>query len=299
MRDALIAIRAEGVREALEAATITYNAETLDEPPWPPFQFVLAGVTATRVADGPYTRLNVPPFAAVPVDEALGDPIAGTAPGQAQAMWVDRFTAMFARALDPAAAGSSPDLPYAAQVADAMRGHTDEFADGGFFVIRYVHLRRDCGPLHPPVLSAPSEPFKLANFFDADAPARPIRISLPLDTSPAGLRKFKRNTAFVMSDMLCGQVQRAKGLGFVDLVLSVLPWPFHKPLDVGAGGPCQSNSINIGMICSLSIPIITICALILLMIIVSLLDFIFRWLPFFVLCFPVPKLKGKVPGAPS
>jgi hypothetical protein len=175
-----------------------------------------------------------------------------------------------------------------------MRGHADEFADGGSFVIRYVYVRRDCGPLHPPVLSAPSEPFQLASFYDADAPARPIRISLPLDVSPAGLRKFNRNTAFVMSDMLCGQVQRAKGLGFVDLVLSVLPWPFHKPLDVGAGGPCQnSGGLNIGMICSLSIPIITICALILLMIIVSLLDIIFRWMPYFVMCFPIPGLKGK------
>src|SRR6185312_9225250 len=106
-----------------------------------------------------------------------------------------------------------------------------------------------------------------------DAPARPIRISLPLDTSPAGLRKFNRNTAFVMSDMLCGQVQRAKGLGLIDLVRAVLPWPLHKDLDVGKGGPCQSDSgANMGMICSLSIPIITICALILLMIIVSLLD---------------------------
>ncbi|MGO4781011.1 hypothetical protein AB4084_36575, partial [Lysobacter sp. 2RAB21] len=96
-----------------------------------------------------------------------------------------------------------------------------------------------------------------ASFFDSDAPARPIRISLPVDTSPAGLRKYQKNTAFVMSDMLCGQVQRAKGMGLVDLVLSVLPWPFHKDLPAGDGGPCQSGGINIGMICSLSIPIIT------------------------------------------
>lgn len=79
----------------------------------------------------------------------------------------------------------------------------------------------------------------------------------------------------------------------VDLVLSVLPWPFHKDLGMGSGGPCKSGSIDIGMICSLSIPIITICALILLMIIVSLLDFIFRWMPYFIMCFPIPGLKGK------
>jgi hypothetical protein len=96
-----------------------------------------------------------------------------------------------------------------------------------------------------------------------------------------------------MSDILCGQVQRAKGLGFIDLVLSVLPFPFHKDLNVGGMGPCGSPSASFGMICSLSIPIITICALILLIIIVTLLDLIFRWLPWFVICFPVPNLSGK------
>jgi hypothetical protein len=47
------------------------------------------------------------------------------------------------------------------------------------------------------------------------------------------------------------------------------------------------------MICSLSIPIITLCAFILLIIMISLLDIIFRWLPWFITCFPVPGLKGK------
>ena len=72
----------------------------------------------------------------------------------------------------------------------------------------------------------------MAGFFDPDAPARPIRIALPLDTSPAGLRKFDRNTAFMISDMLCGQIDRMKGMTLGDLVLSVLPWPFHKDLPV-------------------------------------------------------------------
>ena len=40
------------------------------------------------------------------------------------------------------------------------------------------------------------------------------------------------------------------------------------------------------MVCQLSIPIITICALILLMIIVSLLNIVFFWLPFFKICLP-------------
>jgi len=159
-----------------------------------------------------------------------------------------------------------------------------------------VFERPECGPIDPPVLSDPSQAFQMAGFFDPEAPARPIRIALPLDTSPAGLRKFDKNTAFMISDMLCGQIDRVKGLILGDLVLSVLPWPLHKDLSVPDGGPCTKKgdpSIEIGMMCSLSIPIITICALLLLMIIVFLLDFIFRWIPFFIFCFPLPKFKGK------
>jgi hypothetical protein len=84
-----------------------------------------------------------------------------------------------------------------------------------------------------------------------------------------------------------------KGLTFADLVLSVLPWPLHKDLPVGDTGPCTANNLSLGMICSLSIPIITLCALFLLMIMISLLDFIFRWMPYFIICFPVPGLKAK------
>jgi hypothetical protein len=160
----------------------------------------------------------------------------------------------------------------------------------GWFVIRCVHRRPACEPAHGPVLSPPTAAFQLAGFFDPDAPARPIRIGLPVDTTPAGLRKFDKNTGFVMSDVLCGQVQRAKGLGLVDLVRSVLPFPLHKPLDVGDMQRCSgSDARQIGMICSLSIPIITLCALILLLVMVSLLDMIFRWLPWFAVCFPVRK----------
>lgn len=162
-----------------------------------------------------------------------------------------------------------------------------------WYVMRMVYERPDCAPFEGTVLSAPTEPFQLASFFDPDAPARPIRIGLPVDISPAGLRKFDRNTVFMMSDMLCGHIDRFKGITFGDLVLSVLPWPFHKDFDVKGKGPCKDNGDALGVMCSLSIPIITICALILLTIIVSLLDFIFRWLPLFIVCFPVPGFKAR------
>ena len=162
-----------------------------------------------------------------------------------------------------------------------------------WYVMRLVYERPDCLPFEGPVVSQPCAPFQMAGFFDPDAPARPIRIGLPIDISPAGLRKFDKNAVLMMSDMLCGQVDRFKGMTFGDLVLSVLPWPFHKDLSVPEKGPCKSDGLSLGVMCSLSIPIITICALILLMIIVALLDFIFRWLPLFIVCFPLPGFKGK------
>ena len=61
------------------------------------------------------------------------------------------------------------------------------------------------------VCSDPTEPFQMASFFDPDAPARPIRIALPIDTTPAGLRKFDKNTAFMVTDVLCGQIEAAQG----------------------------------------------------------------------------------------
>jgi hypothetical protein len=166
-------------------------------------------------------------------------------------------------------------------------------SDPGWFVIRCVYERPHCGPLTPPLVSEPSDVFQLAGFFDPDAPARPIRIGLPLDVSPGGLRKFDKNTAFVVSDTLCGHIQRLKGLTLGDLVRSVLPWPLHKDLPVSSGGPCADARGSLGMMLSLSLPILTICALMLVMIIVNLLDIVFRWAPYFMITFPVPGLRSK------
>lgn len=201
--------------------------------------------------------------------------------------YVNRIAQLIEAALPPMPSDHPLQMPpLASQTPMDMRE--------GWFVIRCVYERPLCGAIDPPVLSEPTKAFQIAGFFDPDAPARPIRIALPVDTTPAGLRKFDRNTAFMMSDLLCGQVNRMKGITFMDLVLSVLPFPFHKSLDVPEAGGCKTDTgLSIGMMCSLSIPIITICALILLMIIVALLDFIFKWLPFLIFCFPLPGLKAK------
>lgn len=163
-----------------------------------------------------------------------------------------------------------------------------------WFVIRCVYERPHCGPLFPAVVSPPSRMVEMSSFFDPDAPARPIRIPMPLDISPAGLRKYTKNTGFILSDALCGKIRRMRKYTLGDLVLSVLPWPFHKDLpDPGETGPCSGGGISFGMICSLSIPIVTLCAFILLIIMVILFDLFFKWIPWLMLCLPIPGLKGK------
>ncbi|HEX8483693.1 MAG TPA: hypothetical protein VF650_17470 [Allosphingosinicella sp.] len=287
----------------LEGAQTQYRDHPAERSRWPAFHYLAAGIGSDGsggaiLAQGVFQTLP-PANAGTAPDadiEALTVPLAEPpASGPFDVNLVEALTVLVARALDTSDESDARPMPFAQQLAQAM---SDSVGDTGQFCLRFVHLNADCGPVHPPTLSKRSVRFELAGFFDSDAPARPIRISLPMDTSPAGLRKHARGTAFVFSDMLCGQVQRAKGLGFIDLVRQVLPWPLHKDIDTGDGGGCKNgNGIDIGMICSLSIPIVTLCALILLMIIVALLDFIFRWLPFLAFCFPAPKLKGKGSGA--
>jgi hypothetical protein len=141
----------------------------------------------------------------------------------------------------------------------------------GIYVARCLYERPRCLPAERPLVSAPSRPFLLAPFHDPDAPARPVRIALPVDTSPGGLRKFPRSVSTVLSAELRKQVQRVS----------------EETLRDGSVGP--AGAIDFGMVCQLSLPIITICALILLMIIVAILNIVFFWMPLFKICAPVPK----------
>jgi hypothetical protein len=282
LRAALLAIeggapysegKAKALQDTLEAIVEPYNRRPDDGVSrWPDFLFPLAD--PIQIAKGP-----LPP--AQPGVAQDPDPLTAALDR------IDDLVSLIVNALPAQSAEPTPPPLLAAQPVMGIDTPT-------YFVIRCVFERPNCGPLHPPVISDATEPFLMAGFFDPDAPARPIRIALPADTTPAGLRKFDKNTAFMISDVLCGQIKRAKGLGLGDLIRSVLPFPLHKDLDLPDKGPCKDDAgLSLGMICSLSIPIITICALILLMIMVSLLDIVFRWMPYFILCLPFPKFSGK------
>lgn len=141
-------------------------------------------------------------------------------------------------------------------------------AGGKFHVIRMVYEQPQCQRL---TISQSTRAFLLAPFFDPDAPVRSIRIAMPVDTTIEGLKKFDKGVAVIISDQLKAQMNRVSSLQ-----------------DLMDGDTNPEGTVDLGLICSLSIPIITICALILLMIIVNLLNIIFQWIPFFMLCLPLP-----------
>lgn len=255
-------------KEILETQTSTYSEQKSGE--WPTTKFLLCGQNVSEFV-GELKELVRSAFQAIEEESKRS---------QALSQTVDSKRGQ----------SRIPLMPVAQQVSATTQ--KNDYKDDQF-VIRCVFQRPHCpSTVHPTVVSQPTQRFQMASYFDPDAPARPIRIPMPIDASPAGLRKFAKNTAFVLSDSLQCQVDRAKSITFGDLVLSVLPWPFRKPLDMG-GASCNTKGVAFSKICSFSIPIITICALIVLIIFVQLLDLIFRWVPYLFFCLPIPGLDAK------
>jgi hypothetical protein len=197
--------------------------------------------------------------------EAVG--VSGTGPVTDQAFFREMHAAL-------AAADAAAQLVSAAVGAAATSGVVTLPAPTGHgvYVTRLLYERPRCGPADRVVLSAPSRPFRLGGFHDPDAPARPVRIPMPVDTSPGGLRKFPKNVSVVLSAELRRQMHQVS----------------EKTLREGET-ETPPPAIGFGMICQLSIPIITICALLLLMVLVVILNLVFFWVPLFKICLPVPK----------
>ncbi len=157
------------------------------------------------------------------------------------------------------------------------QGGSPKLEDGAYYIVRYHYYRPNCRADHRTTSSAPSALFQLAGFFDADAPYRPIRIRLPGGTDLKDLRKFPKAVSVMMSDNLRRQMQRFQG---------------KKASDVEDGDLNSEGGFNLGMICSLSIPIITIVAMMLLLIFVFVLNIVFFWIPLFKICLPL-NFKSK------
>lgn len=238
------------------------------------FQFPTSWMDALKQADaaGPTAARDGSPAPVAGMDGAeIAAAVAGLgveAADLAAAAETSFFTAASAALLEVPAAEPAAGDETEAQPPEVEGSGA---ADGGVYVIRCAYERPHCHESHRMRVSGASRPVTLAHFYDPDAPFRRARIPTPFDTSLEGLRKFPKNVSVTISKALRAQIERMQGATVSDLE---------------DGNLKDASGISFGMICQLSIPIITICALILLMIIVSLLNIVFWWIPLFKICLP-------------
>lgn len=136
------------------------------------------------------------------------------------------------------------------------------------FIIRMVY---EHDPECPRVLSDASRDFTFARFFDPDAPPRMVRVEMP-SIKPADLRKYSKGVGIQMSPDLNKLLDQV-----------------HPGMLKGEGLKAPSGGIGIEMICTFSIQIITLVALIVMFIFLILLNIVFWWLAFLRICLPIPK----------
>jgi hypothetical protein len=140
----------------------------------------------------------------------------------------------------------------------------------------FARVRGDDG-CPPKILWSPySEEFEIAPWYESAGVLGP---PVPL---PNPNRKFlqatKPNISFVVPDSLMKVLQSAT----------------LKKMSDGSMGP--PSPLSLSWICGFNIPIITICAFIVLNIFLSLLNIVFFWLPFVKICIPIPAAAAKSQG---
>lgn len=141
---------------------------------------------------------------------------------------------------------------------------------GSYFVQAFVRtLRPDgCVRIH---WGQPSETFAVAAAFDPDA-ARPSLIEMP---SLSDVKKgVARGAAFDMPADLA------------DLMNGMTSSAAVQKMWNGGGGP--SGGLGIRFICSFSLPVLMICAMLMLMVVIVLLNIFLGWMAWVKICLPFP-----------
>ncbi len=139
------------------------------------------------------------------------------------------------------------------------------------YVIRaFIRVKQPCDCPPKIVWSPYSETFSIAAWYDS-SPVGPVPVVLP-DLTPDFFKKAKPNVAFTVPASIA----------------NVLNQDPKKFFDGSAG---KGSGFALDWICGFNIPIITICAFIVLNIMLSLLNIIFWWLPFVKICIPFPRKK--------
>lgn len=146
---------------------------------------------------------------------------------------------------------------------------TPKFDRPGWLYSVKPFVRLSHGPQCPVrlVWGEASRSFKIRPWWDSDAP--PVKIGLP---DIGDLRNVKPNVAFEMPPMLANLLTQ-------------------DPKKLADGEGSTPSGIGLGWLCSFSLPIITICAFIVLNIFLQLFNIIFSWLLWIKICIPIPVPK--------
>ncbi len=140
------------------------------------------------------------------------------------------------------------------------------------YVLRaFVRVKGEQGCAPALVWSGYSEPFAIAPWY-APSDAPPAVIPLPDVLDRNALKALKPNVAFAVPKKLMDVLQ-------------------GDPKDLMEGKGGGSSGVALDWICSFSLPIITLCAFIVLNIFLQLFDLIFRWLLFIKICIPIPRRR--------
>jgi len=224
----------------------------------------------------------------LPLADAAGKPVAGSVPAGS-------FLRTAARILlegeDAAPAPAMPlgwpalDADTAGRLAEALSacllqrfealaGQAGRYDDPqARYVLRaFVRLKPEGVCPARTVWSAYSPGFVIAPWFEGGG-APPVQVAMPDPSDREMLKKLKPNVAFTvpasMQHLLSGD-----------------------PLELMEGRKPEGNGLDLGWLCSFNIPVITICAFIVLNIFLSLFDLFFRWMMFIKVCIPFPKKGG-------
>ena len=158
--------------------------------------------------------------------------------------------------------------------------HTRFEERGALFRVRAFMRVKKCGDCPPELVwSEPSEPFSIVPWFESGE-MPPVRVALP-EASRESLKKLKPNVTFVTPPSVADLMQ---GMGLKDLTEGKVKAPAQ-----GSGGGSAPGA-GLEWLCGFSIPIITLCAFIVLQIFLALLHIVFWWLPIVKICIPMPKV---------
>lgn len=119
--------------------------------------------------------------------------------------------------------------------------------------------------------SPPSAVYSIVPWYESDGV--PVHtIQLP-EVTPSSVRRFRPNVAFQVPATLANLLNKTSPKKFLE------------------GKGASTDGPDLGWICGFSIPIITLCAFIVLNIFLQLLNIIFWWLFFIKICIPFPKRR--------